>query len=144
MSKGRTRGPNRPSGKFVRHDWMWLWMAGSKLKDEILFKSTNGAPGATPNAKVQFFSHDNAIKATAQNMERAAGTIEEPEYDEPYDFDAEIDAARDYLNEEVKDACSVAAENLEQAVERCGTKQGNKGFSAMQSAVETVNVLKSI
>ena len=38
----------------------------------------------------------------------------------------------------------VSAENLEQAVERCGTKQGNKGFSAMQSAVETVNVLKGI
>ena len=38
----------------------------------------------------------------------------------------------------------VSAENLEQAIERCGTKQGNKGFSAMQSAVEMVNVLKNI
>ena len=38
----------------------------------------------------------------------------------------------------------VSAENLEQAVERCGTKQGNKGFSAMQSAIETVSVLKKI
>jgi len=38
----------------------------------------------------------------------------------------------------------VSAENLEQAVERCGTKQGNKGFSAMQSAIEMVNVLKQI
>lgn len=38
----------------------------------------------------------------------------------------------------------VSAENLEQAVERCGTKQGNKGFAAMQSAIETVSVLKSI
>ena len=38
----------------------------------------------------------------------------------------------------------VAAENLEQAVERCGTKQGNKGFAAMQSAIEMVNVMKSI
>lgn len=38
----------------------------------------------------------------------------------------------------------VAAENLEQAVERCGTKQGNKGFSAMQSAIEMVGVMKSI
>ena len=38
----------------------------------------------------------------------------------------------------------VAAENLEQAVERCGTKQGNKGFAAMQSAIEMVNVLKKI
>lgn len=36
----------------------------------------------------------------------------------------------------------VSAENLEQAVERCGTKQGNKGFSAMQSAVEMVNVMR--
>jgi 6,7-dimethyl-8-ribityllumazine synthase len=38
----------------------------------------------------------------------------------------------------------VTAENLEQAVERCGTKQGNKGFSAMQAAIEMANVLKLI
>ena len=38
----------------------------------------------------------------------------------------------------------VAAENLEQAVERCGTKQGNKGFSAMQSAIEMVNVMREL
>ena len=36
----------------------------------------------------------------------------------------------------------VSAENLEQAVERCGTKQGNKGFAAMQAAIEMANVLK--
>ena len=38
----------------------------------------------------------------------------------------------------------VAAENLEQAVERCGTKQGNKGFAAMVAAIEMVNVMKAI
>ena len=38
----------------------------------------------------------------------------------------------------------VSAENLEQAVERCGTKQGNKGFAAMQSAVEMANVMKAL
>ena len=38
----------------------------------------------------------------------------------------------------------VSAESLEQAVERCGTKQGNKGFSAMQAAIEMVNVLKGL
>ena len=38
----------------------------------------------------------------------------------------------------------VAAENLEQAVERCGTKQGNMGFSAMQSDIEMVRVLKDL
>lgn len=38
----------------------------------------------------------------------------------------------------------VSAENLEQAVERCGTKQGNKGFAVMQSAIEMANLLKNI
>lgn len=38
----------------------------------------------------------------------------------------------------------VNAENLEQAIERCGTKQGNKGFAAMQSAIETANVMKKV
>lgn len=38
----------------------------------------------------------------------------------------------------------VAAENLEQAVERCGTKQGNKGFAAMQSAIEMANVMRAL
>ena len=38
----------------------------------------------------------------------------------------------------------VSAENLEQAVERCGTKQGNKGFGAMQAAIEMVNALRAI
>ena len=38
----------------------------------------------------------------------------------------------------------VSAENLEQAIERCGTKQGNKGFAAMQAAIELANVLKQI
>ena len=38
----------------------------------------------------------------------------------------------------------VSAENLEQAVERCGTKQGNKGFAAVQAAIELANVLKQI
>ena len=37
-----------------------------------------------------------------------------------------------------------SAENLEQAVERCGTKQGNKGFAATQAAIELANVLKQI
>ena len=38
----------------------------------------------------------------------------------------------------------VSAENLEQAGERCGTKQGNKGFAATQAAIELANVLKQI
>lgn len=38
----------------------------------------------------------------------------------------------------------VSAENLEQAVERCGTKQGNKGFAATQAAIELANVMKQI
>ena len=38
----------------------------------------------------------------------------------------------------------VSAENLEQAVERCGTKQGNKGFAATQAAIELANVLAQL
>ena len=38
----------------------------------------------------------------------------------------------------------VSAENLEQAIERCGTKQGNKGFAATQAAIELANVLKQM
>ena len=38
----------------------------------------------------------------------------------------------------------VAAENLEQAVERCGTKQGNKGAACMTAAIEMANVLKAL
>ena len=38
----------------------------------------------------------------------------------------------------------VSAENLEQAVERCGTKQGNRGLAATQAAIELANVLKQI
>lgn len=35
----------------------------------------------------------------------------------------------------------VAAETLEQAIERCGTKAGNRGWHAAQSAVEMANLL---
>ena len=38
----------------------------------------------------------------------------------------------------------VSAENLEQAVERCGTKQGNKGFSAMQAAIEMADLMRKM
>jgi len=38
----------------------------------------------------------------------------------------------------------VCALNLEQAIERAGTKQGNKGWDAVAAAIETVNVLKAL
>ena len=38
----------------------------------------------------------------------------------------------------------VCALNLEQAIERAGTKQGNKGWDAVPAAIETVNVLKAL
>ncbi len=38
----------------------------------------------------------------------------------------------------------VCAMNLEQAIERSGTKHGNKGFDAALAAIETVNVLKAL
>jgi len=38
----------------------------------------------------------------------------------------------------------VCAQNLEQAIERAGTKHGNKGWDAVMAAVETVSVLKML
>lgn len=38
----------------------------------------------------------------------------------------------------------VCAQNLEQAIERAGTKHGNKGWDAVMAAIETVNVLKAL
>ncbi|MFO7535487.1 MAG: 6,7-dimethyl-8-ribityllumazine synthase [Kiritimatiellia bacterium] len=38
----------------------------------------------------------------------------------------------------------ITAENLEQAVERAGTKAGNKGWTAAQAAIEMVNLFKQI
>jgi 6,7-dimethyl-8-ribityllumazine synthase len=38
----------------------------------------------------------------------------------------------------------VTADSIEQAVERAGTKQGNKGWDAAVSAIEMANLLKSL
>jgi 6,7-dimethyl-8-ribityllumazine synthase len=35
----------------------------------------------------------------------------------------------------------VTAETLEQAIERCGTKQGNRGFQAAMAAIEMADLL---
>jgi 6,7-dimethyl-8-ribityllumazine synthase len=38
----------------------------------------------------------------------------------------------------------VTADTIEQAVERAGTKQGNKGWDAAESAIEMANLLKTM
>ena len=38
----------------------------------------------------------------------------------------------------------LTTDSVEQAVERAGTKAGNKGFDAMTTAIEMVNLLKTI
>jgi 6,7-dimethyl-8-ribityllumazine synthase len=38
----------------------------------------------------------------------------------------------------------ITADTLEQAIERAGTKEGNKGFDAAMSAIEMANLVKSI
>jgi len=38
----------------------------------------------------------------------------------------------------------ITADNLEQAIERAGTKEGNKGFDAAVSAIEMANIVKVI
>ena len=38
----------------------------------------------------------------------------------------------------------LTTENIEQAIERAGSKAGNKGAEALQSVVETINVIKAL
>ena len=38
----------------------------------------------------------------------------------------------------------VTADTIEQAVERCGSKSGNKGFTAAMTAIEMVNLFKEM
>ncbi len=38
----------------------------------------------------------------------------------------------------------VSADTLEQAIERCGTKAGNKGWTAVQAAIEMVSVFQQL
>ena len=38
----------------------------------------------------------------------------------------------------------ITADNLEQAIERAGTKEGNKGFEAARSAIEMANLLRGL
>ena len=38
----------------------------------------------------------------------------------------------------------VTTDNIEQAIERAGTKAGNKGFDAACTAIEMVNLLRSM
>jgi 6,7-dimethyl-8-ribityllumazine synthase len=38
----------------------------------------------------------------------------------------------------------ITTDNLEQAIERAGTKVGNKGFSAASAAIETANLFKKL
>ena len=38
----------------------------------------------------------------------------------------------------------LTTDNIEQAVERAGSKAGNKGFEAVTTAIEMVNLMKQI
>ena len=38
----------------------------------------------------------------------------------------------------------VTTENIEQAIERAGTKAGNKGYDSAMAAIEMVNLIKTI
>lgn len=38
----------------------------------------------------------------------------------------------------------ITTDNIEQAIERAGTKAGNKGFAAAESAIEMANLLRSL
>ena len=51
----------------------------------------------------------------------------------------------DYVcNEVAKGIAHVSTENIEQAIERAGTKAGNKGYDCAMGAIEMVNLIDQI
>ena len=41
-------------------------------------------------------------------------------------------------------SCEATGKNIEQAIERAGTKAGNKGADAAKTAIEMVNLIKEL
>ena len=50
----------------------------------------------------------------------------------------------DYVCAEVSKGVVLTTDNIEQAIERAGTKAGNKGYDVACSAIEMVNLMKEL
>lgn len=148
-------------GKLVPGD-IKIGIVASRFNEFIVSKLIGGADDALRRHDVKEESVDLAWVPGAFEIPLVASKMAQSgKYDAVLCLGAVIRGSTDHYeyvaNEVTKGIAAVSlktgvpimfgvltCDNLEQAIERAGSKVGNKGFEAAVSAIETINVIKSL
>ena len=148
-------------GKLVAGD-IRIGIVASRFNEFIVSKLIGGADDALRRHDVKEENVDLAWVPGAFEIPLVASKMAQSgKYDAVLCLGAVIRGATDHYeyvaNEVTKGIAAVSlktgvpimfgvltCDNLEQAIERAGSKSGNKGFEAAVSAIETINVIKSL
>ena len=148
-------------GKLVPGD-LKIGIVASRFNEFIVSKLIGGADDALRRHNVKDENVDLAWVPGAFEIPLVASKMAQSgKYDAVLCLGAVIRGSTDHYeyvaNEVTKGIAAVSlktgvpimfgvltCDNLEQAIERAGSKVGNKGFEAAVSAIETINVIKSL
>ena len=148
-------------GKLVPED-IKIGIVASRFNEFIVSKLIGGADDALRRHNVKDENVDLAWVPGAFEIPLVASKMAQSgKYDAVICLGAVIRGSTDHYeyvaNEVTKGIAAVSlkagvpvmfgvltCDNLEQAIERAGSKVGNKGFEAAVSAIETINVIKSL
>ena len=148
-------------GKLIPED-IKIGIVASRFNEFIVSKLIGGADDALRRHDVKEENVDLAWVPGAFEIPLVASKMAESgKYDAVICLGAVIRGSTDHYeyvaNEVTKGIAAVSlktgvpvmfgvltCDNLEQAIERAGSKVGNKGFEAAVSAIETINVIKSL
>ena len=160
MHKGGNK-MNIYEGKLVPGD-IKIGIVASRFNEFIVSKLIGGADDALRRHNVKDENVDLAWVPGAFEIPLVASKMAQSgKYDAVLCLGAVIRGSTDHYeyvaNEVTKGIAAVSlktgvpimfgvltCDNLEQAIERAGSKVGNKGFEAAVSAIETINVIKSL
>ena len=148
-------------GKLIPED-IKIGIVASRFNEFIVSKLIGGADDALRRHNVKDENVDLAWVPGAFEIPLVASKMAQSgKYDAVICLGAVIRGSTDHYeyvaNEVTKGIAAVSlktgvpvmfgvltCDNLEQAIERAGSKSGNKGFEAAVSAIETINVIKSL
>ena len=148
-------------GKLVPED-IKIGIVASRFNEFIVSKLIGGADDALRRHNVKDENVDLAWVPGAFEIPLVASKMAQSgKYDAVLCLGAVIRGSTDHYeyvaNEVTKGSAAVSlktgvplmfgvltCDNLEQAIERAGSKVGNKGFEAAVSAIETINVIKAL
>jgi 6,7-dimethyl-8-ribityllumazine synthase len=152
---------NTFEGKLVSHD-MKIGIVAARFNEFIVSKLIAGATDALTRHEVKEEDIDLAWVPGAFEIPLIAKKLADSgKYDAVICLGAVIRGATshyDYVCNEVSKGIAqtslnsgipvlfgvVTTENIEQAIERAGTKAGNKGYDSAMAAIEMVNLIKHI